>query len=47
VYTWQCAYCGREFETDHYGKRYCCTAHKQRAYELRKAARMPQDAEIS
>ena len=46
MYTWVCAYCGMEFETDHYGKRYCSPAHKQRAYELRKAAKQPQEAEI-
>ena len=37
-----------EFETENYSQRYCKAAHKQRAYELRKAEREKEaiDAEI-
>jgi hypothetical protein len=38
-YTWTCQFCGAEFETEKYTKRYCSPTHKQRAYELRKEQR--------
>jgi hypothetical protein len=47
LYTWNCQYCGVEFETEKYTKRYCNPTHKQRAYELRREQRAdtPADAE--
>jgi hypothetical protein len=40
VYTWTCAFCGEDFETENYSQRYCKPSHKQRAYELRKNQRV-------
>jgi hypothetical protein len=37
LYTWNCAYCGQTFETSHYGKRYCSSSCKYKAYRERKA----------
>lgn len=36
IYTWTCQYCGVEFETEKYTKRYCKPSHKTRAFELRR-----------
>lgn len=44
VYTWQCGYCGQDFDTENYSQRYCNPTHKELAYRLRKATKQKDGA---
>lgn len=36
LYTWNCEYCGKSFETESYNQRYCKRTHREYAYRERK-----------